>query len=98
MTFADRLFQFLSAHPSERDTDHPAETCPNCWGHQSWDGQVRELFADKQIDINNHKESHAFIQEFVVQHLDGIRLKKGNDGFSCPHCHARFSNAEGHRH
>ena len=57
----------------------PEGVCPNCWGHQKYGGKVVEAMLDKQIDINNHKEKHAFIQDFVVNHLDGIRLKKDKD-------------------
>ena len=98
MTFAQRLLAHIRTPKSDRTSHHPSGTCPNCWGHQGWDGKIRDLFADKQIDINNHKESHAFIQDFVVQHIDGIRLKKGNDGFACPHCQTTFDSEAGHRH
>ncbi len=98
MSFAQRLLDHLLTPQADRATDQAPGTCPNCWGHQGWDGKIRDLFADKQIDINNHKESHAFIQDFVVNHIDGIRLKKGNDGFACPHCHTVCSTEDGHSH
>ena len=35
---------------------------------------------------NNHEANYAFIQDFVVTHLNGIKLVKGNSGFRCPAC------------
>ena len=60
--------------------------CPNCWGEQVYDNVVRELIEDKQIDVNNHESGHAFIQEFVVNHVSGIHLQKGDNGLQCPRC------------
>ncbi|MDN5202550.1 hypothetical protein QQ008_14275 [Fulvivirgaceae bacterium BMA10] len=64
--------------------------CPNCWGEQEYDGQVRNLLADKQLDVNNHEARHAFIRDFVVNHVSGIRLQKDNDGYQCPMCKRKF--------
>lgn len=44
------------------------------------------MYDDKQIDVNNHDANYAFIQDFVVNRIDGIKLKKGNNGFECPTC------------
>lgn len=44
------------------------------------------MFADKQIDVNNNEASHAFIQKFVVERVNGITLKKGSNGYTCPTC------------
>ncbi len=44
------------------------------------------MYEDKQIEVNNYKASHAFIQEFVVTQLSGIKLVKGNNSFECPTC------------
>jgi len=63
-----------------------AGACPNCWGEQEYDNVVRELVVDKQLDINNHEAKHAFIQDFVVNHVSGIHLQKGDSGLQCPRC------------
>ena len=60
--------------------------CPNCWGELEYDGIVRELIKDKQIDINNHEAKHAFIKDFVINQVSGIHLQKGNDGLQCLRC------------
>ena len=64
----------------------PNGFCPNCWGTQEYDHQIREMYKDHQIDVNNHQANYAFIQDFVVTHLHGIHLKKGNNSFECPTC------------
>jgi hypothetical protein len=39
--------------------------------------------------VNNGLERHAFIQEFVVNHIDGIRLRDDDKGWVCPKCGTR---------
>ncbi|NND77478.1 MAG: hypothetical protein HKN39_04790 [Flavobacteriales bacterium] len=68
----------------------PVGVCPNCWGKQEWDNKYIELAKDKQIDVNNKAQDHAFIQEFVVNHLDGIKLKKERDYYHCPQCSLKY--------
>jgi hypothetical protein len=51
------------------------------------------LYRDRQIDVNNHEANYAFIQDFVVTHLDGIRLKKGANSLDCPTCQMRYPEA-----
>jgi len=67
-----------------------AGVCPNCWGSQEYDNVVRELTVDKQIDINNHSSKHAFIQDFVVNQVEGIHLKKGDSGLTCTKCKINY--------
>ena len=84
------LTSFFKKSKEETRNEVPESFCPNCWGKQEYDNQVRELYKDKQIDINNHEANHAFIQEFAVKHLSGIHLKKEGDGLSCPTCGLEF--------
>lgn len=37
---------------------------------------IRDMYIDKQIDVNNHDANYAFIQDFVVNRINGIRLTK----------------------
>jgi len=83
----ETLINFFQKPAKDTINNTPEGLCPNCWGEQNYDGQIRELYKDKQIDVNNHKENHAFIQKFVVDQLDGIQLKKGVSGYECPTCH-----------
>lgn len=68
----------------------PEGVCPNCWGKQEWDNKYMEIVKDKQIDVNNHSANHAFIKDFVVTHLDGIKLKKEKDYYHCPQCSLKY--------
>ena len=83
----EKLIQFFSKPKEETKGEAPEGLCPNCWGKQEYDGSIREMYEDKQIDVNNHQANHAFIQEFIVTNLNGIKLKKGNNSFECPTCH-----------
>ena len=41
---------------------------------------------DAQIDVNNKNAKYTFIQDFVVTHLDGIKLKNTVKDQECPTC------------
>lgn len=86
----NELIAFFRKPREETKGRVPEGVCPNCWGKQEYDNQVRELYIDKQIDVNNHDANYAFIQDFMVTHLNGIRLKKGNSGYECPTCKAKM--------
>ena len=86
----EKLITFFKRSKEDTKNQVPEGMCPNCWGKQEYDNQVRELYEDKQIDVNNHEANYAFIQEFMVKHLNGIHLKKGNNSFECPTCHAKY--------
>ncbi len=86
MDFIDSLTSFFFKSSDETKNQVPAGACPVCWGESEYDGEVRQLYKDKQIDVNNHKANHAFIQDFVVTHVDGIRLRKMENGYQCPKC------------
>lgn len=64
----------------------PEGVCPNCWGKQEYGNKVRILLEDKQVDVSNKNARHAFIKDFVVKNIDGIRLKKHNTNYECPTC------------
>ena len=84
------LENFFKKSANQTKGDAPTGVCPNCWGEQEYDSQIRKMYVDKQIDINNTEENHAFIQNFVVNHISGIHLKKGNNSFDCPRCKRNF--------
>ena len=66
--------------------------CPNCWGKQSYDGQFRQFVIDqsKTNDGTGKKKPKAFIQQFVENHVTGIKLKKDNGQLNCPACEKTF--------
>jgi quercetin dioxygenase-like cupin family protein len=43
------------------------------------------MLKDKQIDVNNHKDSYMLIQDFVKHHIDGATLL-GGIVTECPEC------------
>ena len=82
----ETLISFFKQSSKETKNKVPEGLCPNCWGEQEYDKQIREMYEDKQIDVNNHSANYAFVQDFLVNHIEGIRLKKGNSGYECPTC------------
>lgn len=85
-----KLISFFKKPATETKHEVLDGVCPNCWGEQEYDNEIREMYKDKQIDVNNHEANYAFIQGFVVTHIDGIKLKKGNNSFECPTCRAKY--------
>ena len=83
------LFDFFSKPKEEIQDSTPADYCPNCWGEQEYDHKIRQLHQDKQIEVNNHEANHAFIQDFVVNKINGIRLIRTIDKMECPTCHLK---------
>ena len=92
MTLIETITSFFKKSPAETKSSTPEGLCPNCWGNQEYDNQIREMYEDKQIDVNNHQANYAFIQDFIVNHIDGIKLKKGNNSFECPTCHLKIDS------
>ncbi|RLD21426.1 MAG: hypothetical protein DRI54_09185 [Bacteroidetes bacterium] len=86
------VINFFKRPQAETQNEVPEGLCPNCWGEQEYDKQIRELYKDKQIDINHYEANYAFIQDFMVTHLNGIHLIKGNNGMECPTCKARYNS------
>ncbi len=81
-----KILQWLLGKKEDEFSKVPQGVCPNCWGDQEYDNIVREKFKDAQIGVNNKENKYAFIQDFVVTHLDGIRLKSTVSGLECPSC------------
>lgn len=85
MDIIDNIINYFKSEPNKVETPSPEGTCPICWGFQEYDGKIRTLLEDKQIDINNHKDSYMLIQEFMKTNIDGIKLKEGIIS-ECPNC------------
>ena len=86
MSLLDTLSAFFSRPAEETADDVPEGACLNCWGRYEYDGEIRQIARDRQVDVNNGVERHAFIQDFVVNHIDGIRLRSDDRGYICPKC------------
>lgn len=90
MDLIENIVAFLQKPEHETKNKAPEGTCPVCWGYQQYDTKIREVFKDRQIDVNNHSASYMRIQKFMKKYIDGIRLKQG-EVKDCPTCisHAR---------
>lgn len=64
----------------------PEGFCPNCWGHQKYEGQFLEAINREKIDLKNIGEKRGWIQAYVSSKLQGIKLKKTAKGMQCPTC------------
>jgi len=84
------LSTFLKRPPEETKNQVLEGVCPNCWGEQEYDNVIRQMYVDKQIDVNNHEKNYAFIQEFVVNRVNGIHLIKDDSCLICPACKKSF--------
>lgn len=92
MNQIEKLAEFFKQSLKSSTDQAPEGYCPNCWGKQKYGNRIRKLYEDKQIDVNNREANYAFIRDFVVTYLDGIRLKKGNNSLECPTCSTISSN------
>lgn len=89
--FLNRLFR---NKPADEFENVPTGVCPNCWGDQEYGNVIREKYKDIQINVNNKESKHAFIQDFVVTHLNGIKLKSSVHGSECPTCKMIYKTKE----
>jgi len=68
-----KLIEILTdyfSHPAEKTVDKtPNGICALCWGYERYDGKIREMFKDKQIDVNNHRARYMLIQEFLANQV-----------------------------
>lgn len=85
MDIFENIVSYFKGNRDKIRNTSPEGTCPVCWGHQQYDSKIREILKDKQIDINNHKDSYMLIQNFMKQHIDGITLKQHKVS-ECPTC------------
>ncbi len=76
MDIIDSLTAFFQKPEEETKDKTPEGICALCWGYQKYDGKIRTLLKDKQIDVNNHLMRYTMIKDFVVNHIDGIKLKE----------------------
>lgn len=85
MDLIQKITDFFRKPKEETRDEAPEGLCPLCWGHQQYDHQIRELYKDKQVDVNNHKDSYMLVKDFVVNKVEGIKLQEGETE-TCPSC------------
>lgn len=87
MNLIENLVSFFNKPASETEGTSPDGLCSLCWGHQKYDHQIREIYKDKQIDVENHQAKYTLIEDFIVNYLDGATLKKKEEHiYACPTC------------
>lgn len=91
MDIIDNIVHYFKNDNHKKEESSPKGTCPVCWGNQQYDGKIRTLLKDKQIDINNHKDSYMIIQDFIKHNIDEVKLKKGIVT-ECPNCSTHKKN------
>lgn len=82
----DNIIHHSTNQNDKKEEPCPEGTCPVCWGYQEYDGKILTLVKDKQIDVNNHKDSYTATQDFMIQNVDGIKMKEGILT-ECPNCY-----------
>ena len=85
MIVSDSILDYLR-NRTEQTKAVPEGYCPNCWGYQEYEGRFLDALQTENIDLNNMKEKRGWIQEYVVRHFEGIKLKETGDLSECPNC------------
>lgn len=85
MDIVKTIVDFFKEPEAETVNEAPEGVCSLCWGYQEYDGKIRELYKDKQVDVNNNTDSYMLIQGFVKEHVDGYQIKDGVVHV-CPNC------------
>jgi|SRR5690554_5816184 len=85
MDIIKTIVEFFKKSEEETVNESPEGLCALCWGHQEYDGKIRELYKDKQVDVNNNRDAYLLIQNFVKEHVDGYHVKDGTVHV-CPDC------------
>lgn len=68
---------FRTKNNSSNKTSKKSDRYPNSWGRMRFDGQLREMMPDKELDVKNGLSRHDFIRRFVIERVDGIACKNG---------------------
>lgn len=81
----------LNYYQNEEQQKAPEGYCPNCWGHQKYEGEFLEAVKRERIDLKNIGDRRGWILAYVGRKLEGIRLKKNSHGKEeCQSCNVQF--------
>lgn len=59
---------------------------PNAWGHQRYEGKYLKVSVDKQKDVNNKLDNHGTLRDWVIRHIEGVKLKDKSQVDFCKNC------------
>ena len=59
---------------------------PNSWGHQNYSGEFLKVSVDKQKDVNNKLARYGTLRDFVIRHIEGIKLMDKKKIDFCKNC------------
>lgn len=65
----------------------PEGYCPNCWGEQQYEGKFRDVLEKEHIDLNNVEENLGWIEAYVIENFEGIKVRDEDGRKICPACH-----------
>ena len=81
----------LNYYQNDNQEKAPEGFCPNCWGHQKYEGEFLDAVKREKIDLKNIGNKRGWILAYVGSKLEGIRLKKNiYDKTECPSCNTQF--------
>ena len=91
MSILEKLMALLTGgKPANEENLVNAEVCPNCWGKQEYDNEVRDVVNDRS---KTPHEKKAFVAKFVETHVTGIALRHEDDKLVCPACDGVYKNS-----
>lgn len=59
---------------------------PNSWGHQKYSGEFLRVSVDTQKDVNNKLARYGTLRDFVIHHIEGIKMKDKMRIDFCKNC------------
>ena len=92
MSFLKRLFDQNTTTAVNENQLIENHTCPNCWGKQEYEGKFQQYVQDQtKANINHDKlQQKAFIQQFIENHVSGIKLNRVENQLTCPKCKKKY--------
>lgn len=66
----------INYYQSKRIQENQSALCPNCWGHQNYQGEFLNVMKRDHINYKVVGERGGWMLAYVSSKLQGIRLKK----------------------
>ena len=77
MNLLDHITSYFKRPKKDVIETSEKAACPVCWGYQEYDYKIRNISRDKHVDVKNHRDHYMKVQKFMVDHLDGVKYKRG---------------------